>query len=204
MEISPFLLSLLLINSFFLGIGLGVLNDVNRIVRVFFGVSYSSKSIRSLYTRNLPIVHRPLVRTEHGKIKNGMLAVLIFFQDLLLFAVGGVGLVLLQYEYNSGRFRFFCIPAILIGFLLYYFTLGKIVMLLSEVIVQGIRAFAWIVGWCILTPFVKIGRIFSKILIKFAKNIQILIAKRAKMLYNRDKKKEWLCTAEKGFLPRDV
>jgi len=199
MEISPYYLFLLLLHSFFFGGFLGVLNDVNRIVRVFFGVSYSQKSFRSLYARDLPIIRRPLVLREQGIVKKGALSVLIFFQDLLLMTVGGVGTVLLQYEYNSGRFRFFCLPALIFGFLLYYFTVGKLVMLLSEGIVFIIRATVLILGSCILSPFVKIFRFFVKKLKKITKKIQILIAKITKKLYNKRKKQEWLHKAEKGF-----
>ena len=199
MEISPYYLFLLLLHSFFFGGFLGVLNDVNRIVRVFFGVSYSQKSFRSLYARELPIIRRPLVLREQGSVKKGALSVLIFFQDLVLMTVGGVGTVLLQYEYNSGRFRFFCLPALILGFLLYYFTVGKLVMLLSEGIVFIIRATVLILGNCILSPFVKIFRFFVKKLKKITKKIQILIAKITKKLYNKRKKQEWLHKAEKGF-----
>ena len=199
MEISPYYLSLLLLHSFLFGAFLGILNDVNRIVRVFFGVSYSQKSFRSLYARDLPLIHRPLVRQSSGKIKRGVLGVLIFFQDLFLMTAGGVGVVLLQYEYNSGRPRFFCLPALILGFLIYYFTIGRIVMLLSEGIVFVIRATGLVLGSCILYPFVKIFHFFVKKLIKNYKKIQYLIAKITKKLYNKHKKQEWLHMTEKGF-----
>ena len=48
MEISPFLLSLLLGWSFVWGVILGVLNDVNRIIRVFCGEVYSKKHFGKL------------------------------------------------------------------------------------------------------------------------------------------------------------
>ncbi len=192
-------MSLLLLHSFFFGILLGILNDVNRIVRVFFGVSYSQKSFRSLYARDLPLIHRPLVRREQGKVKKGALSVLIFFQDLLLLTVGGVGTVLLQYQYNSGRFRFFCLPAMILGFVLYYFTVGRGVMLISEAIVFVLRATFLILASCILRPFVKIFRIFVKKIKKIKKKFEILIAKITKKLYNKHKKQEWIHRSEKGF-----
>ena len=199
MEISPYLLTLLLIHSFLFGAFLGILNDVSRIVRVFCGVSYSQKSFRSLYARELPLIHRPLVRKENGKIKERALAVLIFFQDLFLFAIAGVGTVLLQYQYNSGRLRFFCLPVMVVGFLLYYFTVGKCVMLISEGIVFVIRATVLILGSILLHPFVKIFHFFVKKLKKIARKIQFLIAKITKMLYNKHKKKEYMRMAERGF-----
>ena len=112
---------------------------------------------------------------------------------------GGVGIVLLQYEYNSGRPRFFCLPALIFGFLIYYFTIGRIVMLLSEGIVFVIRATGLVLGSCILYPFVKIFHFFVKKLIKNYKKFQYLIAKITKKLYNKHKKQEWLHMTEKGF-----
>ncbi len=203
MAISPLLLSLLLLNAFVFGIFLGILNDGSRIVRVFCGVRYSAKSFRSLYARELPIVHRPLGRREQGRLGRGTLSVLIFFQDLLLFTVGGVGTVLLQYEYNSGRFRFFVLPAILVGFLLYYFTVGKCLMVVSEAVAFVIKAALLIVGYCFSRPFVKIFRIFVKKLKKSAIFFRFLIAKRTKKLYNIHKKKEWLRLAEQGCISFD-
>ena len=198
MEISPLLLCLLLLHAFLFGCFLGVVNDGNRIVRVFFGVQYSERSFRSLYARNLPLIHRPLQRKDHGKRCRGVLSVLIFVQDLLLCTVGGIGVALLQYEYNSGRFRFFILPAILAGFLLYYFTVGKWMMLVSEGVVFVLRASFLIIGRCVLYPFVKIFQFFVKKLKKISKKIRFLIAKRTKKLYNIHKKSEWLHWAQSG------
>lgn len=204
MEISPLFLTLLLLGGFLFGIFLGILNDGNRIVRVFLGVRYSKKHFRSLYERPLPIVHRPLRVTEGGRIRRGVLGAVIFLQDLLLFVVGGVGCVLLQYEYNSGRFRFFLLPAIVFGFLLYYFTVGKCVMLVSEAIAFGIKATFCILGSLCMRPVVKIFRFFVKNLKKTTGFFQFLIAKRTKKLYNIHKKQEWLHMAEVGCISLDT
>ncbi len=203
MELSPLLLSLLLLHSFLFGAFLGILNDASRIVRVFFGVRYGGKSVRSLYTRDLPIIHRPLSGEERGKIGQGALSVLIFFQDLFLFIFAGVGCVLLHYEYNSGRFRFFSLPAIVLGFLLYYFTVGKLIMALSERIVFVIKATFLILGSVLMRPFVAICHFFNKKLTKTMNFFRKLIAKRTKMLYNKGKKKEWLHLAAKGCISFD-
>lgn len=203
MEQSPLLLSLLLLHSFLFGAFLGILNDVSRIVRVFFGVRYGGTSFRSLYARDLPIIHRPLSTRERGKIGDGALSVLIFFQDLFLFVFAAVGCVLLHYEYNSGRFRFFSLPAMVIGFLLYYFTVGKLIMALSERIVFVIKAIILIVGSILMRPILAFCRFFNKKLTKTAKKFRKVIANRTKKLYNKNKKKEWLHSAAKGFVSFD-
>ena len=200
MEQSPLLLSLLLLHSFFFGGFLGVLNDVNRMVRVFFGVRYGGESFRSLYARELPVIHRPLGGGEHSKIGQGALSVLIFFQDVFLFSFAGVGCVLLHYEYNSGRFRFFTLPAIMLGFLLYYFTLGKLIMALSERIVFVIKAAFLILGNVLLRPIVGFCHFFNKKLTKISKKNCKVIAKITKTLYNKHKYKEWLRLAQRGCI----
>ena len=111
MEISPFLLTLLLSWSFVFGVILGVINDMNRIIRVFCGVRYSEKRFGKLYELVLPVVHRPLLRSEN-KFHKKALAVLIFFQDIIFFILAGVGIILLNYEFNEGRFRFFTVFAV--------------------------------------------------------------------------------------------
>ncbi len=153
-----------------------------------------------MYARDLPIIHRPLSVRERGKIGDGALSVLIFFQDLFLFAFAAVGCVLLHYEYNSGRFRFFSIPAMVLGFLLYYFTVGKLIMALSERIVFVIKAALLILGNIFLRPILAFCRFFNKKLTKIAKNFRKVIANRTKRLYNKGKKKEWLRKACRGFI----
>lgn len=176
---------------------------MSRIVRVFLGVRYSTKSFRSLYERPLPILHRPLRMGEDGRVRRGILASVIFLQDVFLFAVAGIGCVLLLYEYNSGRFRFLLLPVVLLGFLAYYFTVGKCVMVVSEAIAFAIKAVTAIVFYLFTRPFVKIFQFFVKKLKKTVNFFQILIAKRTKKLYNIHKKKEWLTIAARGGVPLD-
>lgn len=204
MEISPLSLSFLLLYSFVFGAFLGVFHDANRIVRIFCGVHYSEKRFKSLYARRLPIVHRSLSVKETKGLRKGALNLLIFFQDILLFLVGAVGLVILHYEYNSGRFRFFSLLAMVVGFLLYYFTLGKLVMFFSEAIVFVIKATFLIVFDCILRPIRAIGRFLSKNLKKIGIFYQIFLEKRRRKLYNINKKKRLLTDAKKGFVSFDV
>ena len=200
MEISPLFLSLLLLHSFLFGVFLGGINDLNRIVRVFFGVSYSPKTYRSLYTKELPWIHRPLQKKERSRVGSGALSVLIFFQDVFLFLIAALGVVLLEYQYNSGRFRFFVLPAMLLGFVLYYFTVGKCLMTVSEAVVFFIKAALLIVGRCFLYPFIKLFGFILNFFRKITKKFRICIAKRRKKLYNIHVKKKWLCLSKKGFV----
>lgn len=197
-------LTFLLLYSFGLGALLGVLHDANRIVRIFCGVHYSEKRFKSLYARSLPLIHRSLSVGEKGKIRKGFLNVLIFFQDILLFLAGALGFVILHYEYNSGRFRFFSLLAMIVGFLVYYFTVGKLVMFCSEAIVFFMKATFLIFFECVLRPIRAFGRFLLKKLKKIGKISQIFLAKRRRKLYNINRKKRLLEEAKHGFVSFDI
>ena len=123
MEISPLTLSLLLLYSLLYGICVGIFNDINRIVRVFFGVRYTNISFQRLYTF-LKIQNKEDSNTEKNikreKIKNIYLNILIFIQDILFFLFVASGIVLLNYYFNDGRFRIFTVLAMAFSAIVYY------------------------------------------------------------------------------------
>ena len=199
MEISPFLLTLLLAWSFVFGVILGVVNDVNRIIRVFCGVRYSQKRFGKLYELVLPVVHRPLSRNENKFHKNA-LSVLIFFQDIIFFIIASIGMILLNYEFNEGRFRFFTVFAVIFGFLLYYFTIGKVVMMVSEGIAFFVKATILIVFSALFRPFVWIGRYVVDKFKKITLFSNIAIENIRKKLYNKYRKKDMIKKSLIGFL----
>ena len=200
MEISPIRLFFLLISSFFLGIGAGALYDLHRIVRVLFGVRYTKNRPTKLFLQPLPIIKRPLGEIHCGKVKNTLLSILIFVQDLFLCCVSALGIVILNYTFNDGRFRFYTVIALLLGFLVYYFTLGKVVIFLSEWIVFVFRSFFLIFFFLLSRPFVIFLRFLGKNLKKLRLNLQKSIANQRKKVYNINKVKSCLNAAEHGFL----
>ena len=164
MEISPYMLMLLLIYSFVFGVSAGAFNDINRIIRAFLGVSYSRCGFEKLYTKKLPFLRKPLERKRVGAAKRKLLSVIIFFQDILLFVYLGGGVVVLNFYLNRGQFRLYTIGAALAGLALYYFTVGKIVMLASEAIIFFIRATLKVVLFIIFRPvFLIFRKIFDNI-----------------------------------------
>jgi len=129
MTVSQSALAWLYLYATILGIGLGAFYDLFRITRVFLGMHYSRRAAKRLHEMQLPLLGQKRRRGE-----SRALGIVIFLEDLLFCIVAGLLLVVLFYEVNSGRFRF---PALLCagaGFLLYRGTLGRIVMLFSEVI----------------------------------------------------------------------
>ena len=200
MEISPYMLTLLLIYSFLFGMSAGAFNDISRIIRAFLGVRYSKRSFERLYAIKFPFVG-PLNSERPERVWNRRaLSVLIFFQDILLFVYLGCGVVVLNYYLNRGQFRLYTIAAATVGFVVYYFTLGRIVMLLSEGIIFILRALFKIFFYIISRPFVFVFGLVLRILRKLAKKLRRAIEKKRSMRYNKEKRTELLALSERGFL----
>ncbi|MBO5415807.1 MAG: spore cortex biosynthesis protein YabQ [Clostridia bacterium] len=199
MEISPYMLTLLLIYSFLFGMSAGALNDINRIIRALMGIRYSAKSFERLYSIKLPFVGVLERGSEKKRVKRWIEAVLIFLQDILLFAYLGCGTVILNYYLNRGQFRLYTIAAVAAGFAIYYFTLGKLVIFLSEGIIFFVRAAVRIILYLVSRPFVYLGRVVVKILRTLRKKIASGIAKKRIMRYNKTKRRELLELSRKGF-----
>ena len=204
MEISPIRLLWLLIFSALFGMAVGGLMDLHRLIRVCFGVRYSEKTFEKLYAKPLPILRRPLGAYKQTRLRQIVLSVLIFVQDVALFAVAAVGTVLLNYYFNQGRFRIYTVLAILLGFLLYYFTVGKLVMLCSEGIVFLVRAVLTVIFVLMSRPIVIFVEFFRKNAKKLNENIRNTIAKKRKRVYNKRKEASVLQEAEHGFLRKKV
>ena len=129
MTVSQSALAWLYLYAAILGIALGAFYDFFRITRVFLGMHYSRRA-----ANRLRALHLPFLTSRRKTGESRALGIVIFFEDLIFCMVAGIALVILFYEVNSGRFR---APALLCagaGFLFYRGTIGRAVMLFSEVI----------------------------------------------------------------------
>ena len=204
MEISPILLAKLLLYSVLWGGIVGALYDVNRIVRVFFGVRYSKKHFDSLYSLRLPFSKKEIsLKNKTDKTKGKFIkGAVVLFGDLLSVTVAAVGIVVLNYSYNDGRFRAFTVIGTLVGFLIYYFSLGKLVMLACEPL-------AFLIKYAICAVFVILGypiKFFLYFLLKFVRKIcfllRLALEKRRKKVYNIKELDYLLEMAKNGFLKK--
>ena len=158
MEISQFVLARLYLLSGVLGVGLGVFYDLLRITRVFLGVQYSLRA-----TKKLQAMHFPLLKERKKRTESPFLGTVIFFEDLLFGLLCGVSMVLLLYGANNGNFRFPTVICAGAGFFLYRGTVGKLVMLFSEVIAFFIEIFIRYICYFISFPFRWIGGKMAKL-----------------------------------------
>lgn len=189
--------------SFLFGCALGILHDVGRLLRLLIGAQPPHKSLEGLYGLRLPIVGRPLKQPRESKLRRIMTHLFLFCEDLLWFAVAGAGVVILNYYFNDGKLRLYTIVALLIGFLCYYFTVGKLVMFFSSGIVFLIRSFFLIVFCIICKPIAYFVLFFGKNAKKIAKKLTKSIAKTRRWVYNKYISNALLQDSENGFLPKD-
>ena len=202
MEISPIALAGWCAQAFLFGLLLGVVHDACRLLRILCGSSCGSERFQEWYEKPLPIIHRPIRSHKKGKAWKVGIIVLTIVGDILFFIVAAIGTVLLQYEHNNVSFRLFALLCEIIGFFAYYFTAGKLVMMLSEGIVFCLKAFFLLVFFMISYPFRRIFLFLSKKIKKIITNLQQALAKKRKKLYNKNIKIQLLREAEFGFLEK--
>ena len=181
MEISQITLAIMLFYSFLFGIAVGVFYDLNRIVRVFFGVRYTKRAYGRLYGIRLPISKREIVM---GKSKGFLQSLVINLGDLLCILVAAIGLILINYGYNSGRFRFFTVAALFIGFLLYRFGIGRLVILITEPVAFICKYVFLSICDLLLSPLRKICNHIYKFVKKISSLYIFTLENKIKKLYN--------------------
>lgn len=84
-----------------------------------------------------------LNREKNGKrhcLRSILLQLLLFFEDILFFLIAGCVIALLLYYTNDGQFRGMAVFGVVSGFVLYYFTVGKLVISVSRALVFAIKA----------------------------------------------------------------
>ena len=183
MEISQIMLTLLLLYSFLFGIAVGIFYDCCRIIRVLAGKRYSKKGYKRLDTLKFPIIKRTLFAPKEDGV---LQSVLIFLSDLICVTFCTVGIIVLNYAYNSGRFRFFTVIGVLIGFFIYKYTVGRLIMLIAEPMLLLLRFIVVSIFIILCAPFYKIVNKLCKIVKKIISLYIFTLEKKRKKLYNID------------------
>lgn len=203
MEISPKLLFLLLVYSFAFGALMGGIYDFFRLLRMLLGESFLHGSqVERLYEKKIPLLKRPLKRIQFLDQKRLVRHGVVFCFDSVILMLAGIGLAILCYHFNQGRFRFFTLPVSFLGFAFYRFTIGRVTLFLGERLAFLIYVLFAVLFFTFCHPFV----IFARNIAIFSKKIYIKlffsIAKMKQKLYNRRRKNSLLKKAQKGFLYR--
>jgi len=139
-DLSQEVLLALLIKSFIAGVALGVLYDFIRAFKMFFGVRYA----------------RPIVKRS---VAVRVLAYIVtFLTDILFWIVVGVTSILLMYGVGGGVFRGLTYFGLAVGGLLYYFSIGRLVLKVSEAAVIFVKRAVRRSARILAKPLVWVGR----------------------------------------------
>ena len=130
MEISPILMARMLFVVFLFGVQAGVLFDSGRALRsLFFGeLKYCRK--RSLYAAKTPFFKRKIFVESEKKKTQILKNICIFLFDFVWVIYSFLGIMLVNYSYNNGGIRMFTVLGFAVGFVIYYFTLSKLIIVL--------------------------------------------------------------------------
>ena len=195
MEISPFILAKMLCVAFLFSFQSGGIFDFGRALCSYFSCAPKSKKIRAFYRAKVLFVESSICETAKKKRNRFFENAVMFFCDVFGVIYAGVGLVKINYSYNDGVFRFFTVFAFVIGFLLYYFVISKVVLFLLELAIFIIKYFVVTLFGVLERTFLIIYNNLVKIIKKIYGKFQLCIEKKRKVVYNVN---EILCNNEEN------
>lgn len=131
------------------------------------------------------IVHLAMKHDHKASaLGEGLCCAIIFIGDILYALFSAVTICILLYHTNYGRVRYFMFLGAFVGFLLWRFTVGKLLMLAAGAIIALIRALCSFVVHRVLFPLLGI----LLVIIKFTKFTLAYIPKRLYNIYYRKKR----------------
>lgn len=143
MEVSQSALAYMLLWAFLAGLALGCAYDILRILRL----TDTTESPRVAFVRRkliLPQALRPhmpcKIKHPPARIKHLVTGVKLFFEDVLFCVLFAVTAILLLYYTNDGQLRLSAISCMLIGFGVYFATMGRITKPLFMLVFLLLRA----------------------------------------------------------------
>lgn len=175
MPLSQVAVALLYLYACLLGMALGLLYDGCRITRIFLGEHYSRRAVERLHALRLPLIGG---YRRHRARRS--LCVVVFIEDFLFCLIAGVAFILLCYEAFDGRLRPMALVCMAGGFALYRRTLGRAVMLFSEVIAFGLECALRYCVWFLLFPFRWAGGRLLRLLRRTAGRMRELADRRGR------------------------
>lgn len=194
MEISPFNIIKLVLTSLALGGVMGSINDIQKLIRALVFYENANETLSSKI--ELDQENEAPLR----KRKAWILYAFTFIQDILFFALMGIGIVIINYYFNNGRFRIYAPVSAFIGFLIYYLTVGRIWDKIHNSIAGAFRRLILMILAIIFKPITIVCLFFGIIVKKFCKKVYKTIAKRQKKVYNKNKVKQVVKNASLGFV----
>lgn len=181
--------------SVLVGVLYGIIYDFFRITRIIITGRTGHSKLTLFFDKAL---HRiPNVKTSYksSPIKSlirKFYFVFVFFEDVLFFVISALIMTVFLYQVNYGQLRLYLYAGAVLGFFVYYNTLGRLCTFISGVVVSMVKL--------ICTAF--IGYVFLPLL-KFTLNtISVPVNKikyRYVLILNNRKTRKLFAMSEKRF-----
>ena len=184
MEIFPMRIFQMLICALCFGAAVGAINDANRLIRALMGERYEGSGFQKLRKIKLPVIGDGDTPRERSRCGAFFFSLTVFFQDVLLLFSAGLGSVIINYYFNDGRLRIYAPATVIVGFIIYYFTIGRAVIFCSELIIFVLRWLFSAFLFIFYLPIRKLIAFFVNFIKKMVKKLYKAIAIRMKKVYN--------------------
>lgn len=177
MTISMTNLVLVTLYASVLGLFFGASYDAVRILRVVLGVSsYGGKEhFKGIYSRGI----NNCFKHKRNPVLD---SVIVGLGDVLYFLFASVSFSVFLYYFNYGRFRWFILLFCILGFLAYYFSIGRAVIYFSDILSQSVILVVNVLIFIIVYPIKAMLRTGKKYLLP-------LITKIVKKVDNEKRKR---------------
>ena len=113
-----------------------------------------------------------------------------YIEDFLFWIITSIILLYSIFTYNNGELRFFMFLAVILGFVLYLFTISSYLIKINVKIINTIKRIFLKLFEIIYKPFIKVFKILKKVIFKPILFVIINIRKNMKNIKNslKDKK----------------
>lgn len=204
--------------SFLLGCALGMLYDVFRIFRLFSATEsasiygsngydevflYLPPPMSGVFGKSVKPFFMPNSQAK-GRIRGIICGILLFFEDILFFTVCGCAISVLIYYTNDGRFRLMAVVGVFVGFLLYYLTVGRLVLSVARFICLAIRAVLTYIILALITPPAYLLKAIYFLATRIIRKIRAVYINEKNQKYDRAVKDVLMLEAERGFIIFDI
>ena len=138
----------LIIKAALLGVILGALYDVFRILRL----SASSTAPRGAFFEKIKPRGRLFRPRKPRKVRKTFKNIAVFIEDIAFFILCAAAEILFFLKENNGEIRIYCLIFTLCGFVLYHVFPGKIVIYFSSAIIFSVKCLLYWTLYIIIVP----------------------------------------------------
>ncbi len=199
----------ILISAFLIGFLLGAVYDCFRILRISLFSSERKKRQGKLFDLLSKIQRKKITGNKtQTPIKNHRFFsvyeyIFVFFNDVLFSMIVTAATILFIFTANMGRIRLYILSGELFGFLIYYHTVGRIIIYFSELIIALIDTLLKLLYnisvYPILCGFVVVLHFFKKHLGICLQKMQNVFGYWRDLRWTRQQKRILIRFAANGF-----